>query len=175
MIHLDVVYLSSTSASVSRIRLTWFGASMKPIRGCPVAYIPHTPAYTEKCKLCFLCGMFGARSSSGTYHNISRKECVTVVDAWGAGGARERCLGWWYRGMRRNTFSRTSRGIEAYWIIWISLEPRFRHTCDNAQEANSLLYRTGSNILSSPCPTFNPLTHTSTVQVSGRTPLEFGG
>ena len=57
--------------------------------------------------------MFGARSSSGTYHNISRKECVTVVDAWGTYGARERCLEWWYRVMRRNTFSRTSREVEA--------------------------------------------------------------
>ena len=53
------------------------------------------------------------RSSSGTDHNISRKECVTVVDAWGTYGTRERCLRWWYREMRRNTFSRTSREIEA--------------------------------------------------------------
>ena len=37
----------------------------------------------KKCKPSLLCGMFGARSSSGTDHNISRKECVTVVDAWG--------------------------------------------------------------------------------------------
>ena len=51
--------------------------------GYPVAYIPYTPSYTEKCKPCLLCGMFGARSSSGTDHNISRKECVTLVDAWG--------------------------------------------------------------------------------------------
>ena len=27
--------------------------------------------------------MFGARSSSDTDHYISKKECVTVVDAWG--------------------------------------------------------------------------------------------
>ena len=76
-------------------------------------YIPHTPAYTEKCKPWLPCGMFGARSNSGTDHNISRKECVTVVDAWGAWGDRERCSGWRYRVMRRNTFSRTSREIEA--------------------------------------------------------------
>ena len=95
-------------------RLPWFGASMRIyIRGYPVAYIPHTPAYTEKYKPCVLCGMFGARSSSGIDHNISRKECVTLVDAWGTCGARERCLGWWYRVMRRNTLSRTSREIEA--------------------------------------------------------------
>ena len=57
-----------------------------------------------------LCGMFGARSSSDTDHNISRKECVTVVDAWGSRWRRERCSGWWYRVMRCNSFSRTSRG-----------------------------------------------------------------
>ena len=57
--------------------------------------------------------------------------------------------------------------LRLFWIIWISLEPRFSHTCDDAHEANSLLHRTGSNILHS--------SHTSTVQVSGRTPLEFGG
>ena len=77
--------------------------------GNPVAYTPHTPSYTEKCKPFLLCGMFGARSSSGTDYNISRKECVTVVDALGTCGARERCLGWWCRVMRRNSFSRTSR------------------------------------------------------------------
>ena len=37
--------------------------------------------YTEKCKPCLLCGLFGAHSSSGTDHNISKKECVDVVDA----------------------------------------------------------------------------------------------
>ena len=35
----------------------------------------------RKCKPCLLCGMFGARSSSGTDHNISRQECFTLVDA----------------------------------------------------------------------------------------------
>ena len=78
-----------------------------------MAYIPHSPAYTEKCEACLLCGMFGARSSSDTDHNISKKECVAVVDAWGTCGDRERCSGWWYRVMRRNSFSRTSREIEA--------------------------------------------------------------
>ena len=64
-------------------------------------------------KPCLLCGMFGARSSSGTDHSIPGKECVNVVDAWGTCGDRERCSGWWYHVMRRNTFSRTSREIEA--------------------------------------------------------------
>ena len=65
--------------------------------------------------------------------------------------------------------------LRLFWIIWMSLEPRFRHTCDDAPEDNSLLYRKGSNILSLPCVTFNPPSHTSIVRVSGRTPLEFGG
>ena len=65
--------------------------------------------------------------------------------------------------------------LRLYWIIWMSLEPRLRHTCDDALEDNSLLYRKGSNILPLPCAAFNPLSHTSTVQVSGRTPLEFEG
>ena len=38
---------------------------------------------------------------------------VTVVDARGACGARERCLGLRYRGMRRNTSSCTNKEIEA--------------------------------------------------------------
>ena len=54
------------------------------------------------------------------------------------------------------------------------LKPRFRHTCDDALEDNSLLYRKGSNILPLPCATFNSPSHTSTVQVSGRTPSNWG-
>ena len=73
----------------------------------------HAPVYTEKCKPCLLFGIFGYRLSSGTDHNISRMEYVTVVDAWGTCGDRKRCSGWWYCVMRRNTFSRTSREIEA--------------------------------------------------------------
>ena len=75
--------------------------------------IAHTPAYTEKCKPCFLCGMFGARSSSSTDHNISRKDRITVLDAWGACGAHESCLEWGYRGIRSNTYFLTSREIDA--------------------------------------------------------------
>ena len=45
--------------------------------------------------------------------NISRKQCGIVVNAWETCGARQRCLGLPYRGMRRNTYSRTSREIEA--------------------------------------------------------------
>ena len=41
--------------------------------------MPHTPAYTEKCKPCLLCGMFGARSSSDTDHDISRKENASLL------------------------------------------------------------------------------------------------
>ena len=57
----------------------------------------------------------------------------------------------------------------------MSLEPRFRHTCDDALEDNSLLYSEGYNILPLPYNFFNPPSHTSTVGVSGRTSLEFGG
>ena len=39
--------------------------------------------------------------------------CINVVVAWGACGARERCLGLRYRGMRCNIYSRTSREVEA--------------------------------------------------------------
>ena len=60
------------------------------------------------------------------------------------------------------------------WIISMSLEPWFRHTCDDALKDNSLLYHNGSNILSLPCGTFNPPSHTSTVGVSGRTPSNLG-
>ena len=97
-------------------------------------------------------------------HNISRKGMCHCCGCLGTCSARERCLGMWYRGMRRNTFSRTSREIEAL----------LDHLDELAQEDNSLLYRTGSNILPLPCATFNPPSHTSTVQVAGRTPLEFG-
>ena len=64
--------------------------------------------------------------------------------------------------------------LRLYWIILISLEPRARHTCDDVQEANSLLYRTGFHILPLPCATSNPQSHTSTLQVSGRPPSNFG-
>ena len=37
---------------------------------------------------------------------------LLCCDAWGACVPRERCLGLWYRGMRRNTNSCTSRAIE---------------------------------------------------------------
>ena len=39
--------------------------------------------------------------------------CVTVVDAWGICGTRERCSGLRYCGMRRNTSSITSKEVKA--------------------------------------------------------------
>ena len=57
----------------------------------------------------------------------------------------------------------------------MSLEPQFRHTCDDALEDNSLLYCKGYNILPLPYNFFNPPSHTSNVGISGRTSLEFGG
>ena len=119
--------------------------------------------------------MFGACSSSGTDHNISKKECVTVVDAWGTCGDRERCSGWWYRVMRCNTFSRTSREIEALLDHLDELGATVQtHLRRRSPRHNSLIYRKGSNILPLPCATFNPPSHTSTVRVSGRTPSNLG-
>ena len=112
-LHLDIVYLSPTSAYVFREKLPWFGASMKTPSGVPSGRNSTYASIYRKYKPCLLCSMFGACSSSGTDHNISRKEFVTIVDAWGSYGARERCLWWWYRGMRRNTYSCTSRESEA--------------------------------------------------------------
>ena len=145
------------------------------LRGYPVAYIPDTPSYTKNRKPCLLCGMFGARPSSGTDHDISRKECVTLVDARGTCGSRERCLGWRCGACGAIASPVPVGNLRLYWIISMSLEPRFRHTCDDTLEDNSLLYHNDSNILPLPCGTFNPPSHTSTVGVSGRAPLEFGG
>ena len=79
--------------------------------------------------------MFGARSSSGTDHNISRKECVTLVDAWGTCRSCDRCLGSGGVGRRGAITSPVPVGkFRLYWIISMSLEPRFRHTCDDALE-----------------------------------------
>ena len=57
----------------------------------------------------------------------------------------------------------------------MSLEPRFRDTCDEAHTVTPLLYRKGYNILPLPYNFFNPTSHTSSVGVSGRTSLEFEG
>ena len=57
----------------------------------------------------------------------------------------------------------------------MSLEPRFRDACDEAHKVTSLLYRKGYNVLPLRYNFFNPPSHTSTVGVSGRTSLEFGG
>ena len=131
-----------------------------------MAYILYSPSYTEKFKPCLLCGMFGARSSSGTDYNISRKECVTLVDTWGTCGSRERCLGSGGVGYCGAITSLVPVGkLRLYWIMSMSLEPRFRHTYDDGLEDNSLLYRNGSNILPLLCGKFNPPSHTSTVGV----------
>ena len=94
---------------------------------------------------------------------------VNVVDAWGACGARERCLGLWYRGMRRNTYSRTSREVEALMGQLIATcTPHPRRTAGRTPP----FYRTGSHILPPLHITSNPPSHTRTLQVSGRTSLE---
>ena len=90
--------------------------------------------------------------------HTSRMRYVNVVDAWGACGARERCLELRYRGMRRNTCSRTSREVEALMDQLVGRTPPS--------------YRTGSHILPSFHITSNLPSHTRTLQISGRTPLE---
>ena len=62
----------------------------------------------------------------------------------------------------------------------MSLEPRFRDTCDEAPndeapKLKSLLYRKGYNILPMPYNLFNPPSHTSMAGVSCRSSVEFGG
>ena len=83
----------------------------------------------------------------------SRMRYVNVVDAWGACGARERCLGLRYRGMRRNTYSRTSREVEALMDQLVATcTPHLRRTAGRTPP----LYRTGSHILPSLHITSNP-------------------
>ena len=65
--------------------------------------------------------------------------------------------------------------IEALLDHLDELEPRFRDTCDEAHKLTSLLYRKSYNILPLPYNFFNPQSHTSTVGVSSRASLEFGG
>ena len=66
LLHLGVISLSPTGASVFGRRLPWYGASKKTPSGYRVAEFQHKPAYTEKCKACLLCGLFKPRSSLGT-------------------------------------------------------------------------------------------------------------
>ena len=77
--------------------------------------------------------------------------------------------------MRRNSFSRTSREIEALLDPLDELGATAQTHLRRRSQDNSLLHRKGSNILPLPCGSFNPPSHTSTVGVSDRTSLEFGG
>ena len=56
----------------------------------------------------------------------------------------------------------------------MSLEPRFRHTCDDAPKVTPLLYRKGYNILSLPYDFFNPPSHMSTVRSRAGPPSNLG-
>ena len=79
------------------------------------------------------------------------------MDAWGACGARERCLGLRYRGMRRNISSCTSREVNA-------LLDQLVATCtphlQKIAGPKSPLCHTGSHILPSLHITSNPSSHT---------------
>ena len=61
------------------------------------------------CAACMGLVQVQAQTITSQERNVS----LFAVDAWGTCGARERCLGWLYRGIRRNTYSRTCREIEA--------------------------------------------------------------
>ena len=56
----------------------------------------------------------------------------------------------------------------------MSLEPRLKHTCDDAPEADSPLYRKGYNILPQPYNFFNPPSHTRTAESRARPPSNLG-
>ena len=93
----------------------WFGASKRTPSGVPSG---RSSTYTSILyrKMQTVSPVRHVWGSFNFRHNgdISRKQCVTVVDAWGTCGACDRCLGFGYRGMRRNTYSsRTSRETEA--------------------------------------------------------------
>ena len=137
-------------------------------RGKPCKF-QYKPAYTEKCKPCLLCGIFKPRSSSDT--TVTPQECdMSLLWMRGGGcGAHERCLGLRYRGTHRNTSSCTSREIEALLGQLVAkCTPHLRRLAGT----ESPLCRTGSHILPSPYITSKLPSHTRTLQVSGRTPLE---
>ena len=126
-------------------------------------------AYTEKCKPCLLYGKFKPRSSSGAAVTPQGHDMSMLWIRGGACGARERCLGLRYRGMRRNTYSRTSMELEALMDQLVATcTPHLQRTAGRTPP----LYRTGSHILPSLHITSNPPSHTRTLQLSGRTPLK---
>ena len=87
----------------------------------------------------------------------SRMQYVTVVDTWGACGARERCLGMLYRGMQRNTNSCTDRETEALLDQLVATcTPVLRKTAG----LECSLCRTGFYILSSLGIKSKPSSHT---------------
>ena len=93
---------------------------------------------------------------------------VPVVDAWGVCGARERCLGLRYRGMRRDTNSCTDKEIESLLDQLVATcTPVLRRTVG----MESPLCRTGSHILPPLSIKSKPPSRTRTLQVSRKTPL----
>ena len=156
-------------------RLSWFGVSMVMHSGVPSGLHSTYASIYRKIQTVSPVRHVWSSFKFRHRHNISRKESVTVVDAWGTCGDHERCSGWRYRVMRRNTFSRTSRKNEALLDHLDELGATVQTTPATTLTKITPFYRKGSNILPLPCGTFNPPSHTSTVRVSDRTPLEFGG
>ena len=66
LLHLDVIYLPCAGRKSFREKLPWFGESKRTLSGYRVTEFQHKLAYTGKCKLCLLYGIFKPRSRSGT-------------------------------------------------------------------------------------------------------------
>ena len=171
LLHLDVIYLPCKGRKRFREKLPWFGESKRTPSGYWVAEFQHKLAYTGKCKLCLLYGRFKPRSSSGT--DVTPQRCDMSM-LWMRGGMwRSRAL---FRiavsGVRRNTYTPVPVGkLRLYGSACSQCTPHLRRTALRIPH----LFRTGSNILPSLHNLSNPPSHTSTVGISGRTPLEFGG
>ena len=95
-----------------KIALVW-RVDEDPFEGTEWSYSTHASIHRKMQTVSLVRHVWGSFKLIRHSSNISSKQCVTVVDAWRACGVRERCLGLRYRGMRRNTYSRTSREIEA--------------------------------------------------------------
>ena len=94
------------------------------------------PTCTQQSKPCLLCGIFGARSSSGTM--VTPQRCDMSL-LWIPGGYVALASAVWHYGIVECGAIPTSVPLRKLRLYWISLEPRARHTCENVPERN-LLY-----------------------------------
>ena len=112
-----------------------------------MAEFPHTPAYTEKCKPCLLCVMFGARSGSDTTVTFqeSNVSLLWMPEGHVALASAVFNCGIVECGVIPTPVPVGKLRLDS--IIWISSEPRACHTCEDVPGANSLLYRIDSQCL----------------------------